>query len=232
MELTHEQKMLDRPWAAWHAMARHKLDFEAFRRKKLRSFEVVSAYDTARRLRDEAKRLTAVGHDASAVLATLRQAMGRVEEARARGDVDPIVTKATHERLNDGPLARDFDNHDVMRAILDDRIRRDTHMTFLQQSRWISWGSVLTSVAFAWAGLGWSVAHTEGIRQAYRDALISYQGGEPMTLRQKAHAVGEATTGFVDRQKQKFNERLDARKSASAQKESDLLDSIRRKRGE
>lgn len=232
MGLTHEQKMLDRPWAAWHAMAQHKRHFELFRQRKLRSFEVHLAFAEARRLHDEVKRLSDAGKDAIAAQLQLDGAMERLGEARTTGDVEPIVTMATHERLNHSKSAKDFDETDVMRAIRDDRIRRDLHMSFLQQSRWTSWGAIVGSLVLAWFALSWGWDHTESLRATYRAAWLEYQDGQPKSLRQKGRELMNLGKRYGEEKREQINRRLDERRNSNEQKEVDLLESIRRKRGE
>jgi hypothetical protein len=218
MAMKHDDKMLDRPWLARHAMARHKWDFERFRLAHLRSFEVKQALAEAIQLRD-------AGLDTT-------DAIAKLEAAKARGDVDAIVTSPTHERLINRPKVSEVDEVFVMRAMRDDRIRRDLQMVFKQQSRLISYGAIVMSLMVAWAGLGWAWSHTDSLRASYQAAILDYQNAQPKSLRQKAQELAGFGKRLADEKKQQMEQKLDERRDRNAQKEGDVIDEIRRKRGE
>lgn len=218
MALSHDERMLDRPWLARHAMARHKVDFEKFRLQTLRSFGVILALSEARRLRDAGEDVT--------------EALAKLEAEKAVGDVDPIVTAATHERLNKRIAPNLVDEVYVMRAMRDDRIRRDLHTTFMQSSRWISWGTIVFSVVVAWAGLGWAWDHTDSLRTTYQSAILDYQDAQPKTLRQKGAELLGASKSKVTETKAQLNGAMDRRREAGVQKDVDLINDIKRRRGD
>jgi hypothetical protein len=216
--MNHDERMLDRPWLARHAMARHKRDFERFRLNHLRSFEVKQALAEARQLRD-------AGQDTT-------DAIAKLQAAKARGDVDPIVTAPTHERLNNRPAMQNVDEVFVMRAMRDDRLRRDLQMVFKQQSRYISYGAIVMALVVAWAGLGWAWSHTDSLRATYQAAILDYQNAQPKSLRQKAQELAGFGKRLAEEKKQQFEQKLDERRERNARQETDVIDEIRRKRGE
>lgn len=218
MALSHDEKMLDRPWLARHAMARHARDFEAFRTKFLRSLQVKTLLAEARQLRD-------AGKDASAVIEKL-------EVAKAVGDVDPIVTAPTHVRLNSRPSPNSIDEVLVMRAMRDDRIRRDLLMTFRQQTRIYSYGAIVVALLIASSGLGWAWDNTESIRATYQAAIIDYQAAQPKSLRQKASELLSFSKRVAAEKKQQVLDKIEERRQSNEQKQADVIDDIRRRRGE
>ncbi len=218
MALTHDERMLDRPWLARHAMKRHAVDFEKFRLTHLRSFEV-------KRLLAEACALRDAGKDAT-------DAIRKLEEAKAHGDVDAVVTLATHERLNRRPDPQAVNEVYVMRAIRDDRIRRDLMMVFRQQTRLVSFGTIALSLVVAWAGLGWAIRNTATLRAGYQAAILNYQDAEPRSLREKAHDVVNATKGYASDKRDQFGQAVNEHRARNDAKEEDLINQIRRKRGE
>lgn len=218
MALSHDERMLDRPWLARHAMKRHAVDFEKFRLTHLRSFEVKRLLAEARALRDSGKDAT--------------EAIRKLEEAMAHGDVDAVVTLATHERLNKRPEPQAVNEVYAMRAMRDDRTRRDLMMVFRQQTRAVSFGAIVMSLVIAWAGLGWAIRNTAILRAGYQTAILNYQDSQPRSLRQKAHDLVNATKGFASDRRDQFDQAVDEHRARNDAKEEDVINEIRRKRGE
>ncbi len=218
MALTHDVRMLDRPWLARHAMKRHGIDFEKFRLTHLRSFDVKRLLAEARALRD-------AGKDAT-------EAVRKLEEAKSHGDVDAVVTLATHERLNKRPSPQAVDEAYVMRAMRDDRIRRDLLMVFRQQTRAVSYGAIVMALVIAWAGLGWAIRNTDSLRASYQAAILDYQNAQPKSLRQKAQDLVGGARGFAADKRAQFDQKVEEHRARNDVKEEDLIDQIRRKRGE
>lgn len=218
MALSFRERMLDRPWLARHAMRRHAVDFEAFRVKALRSFGVVTALAEARRLRDAGQDVT--------------EAVARLEQAKAHGDVDPEVTLATHARLNNRVSPSDVDATYVMDGIRKDAERRYTHIWLRQRTRWISSAAVLFSFVVAYLGLGWAWDNTDSLRGTYQAAILSYQDAEPKSLRQKAADVVGASKSLFETKKAELDQKLDDHRAKSQQKTDYLIDDIKRRRGD
>jgi gas vesicle protein len=119
-----------------------------------------------------------------------------------------------------------------MRAMRDDRIRRDLLMTFKQQSRLYSYGAIVVALVIAWAGLGWAWSNTDALRSTYQAAIIEHQNQEPKSLRQKGNELMSFGKNAAADKTEQFKQKLDERREHNEQKQSDVINEIRRRRGE
>ena len=218
MTISFRERMLDRPWLARHAISRLEKDSEAFRVKVLRSFGVVTALAEARRLSDAGQDLT--------------DAMEKLEAEKALGDFAPIVTMPTHARLNNRVAPSEVDAPYVMEALRNDVERRYINLSFRQRTRWISAAAVVFSFVVAYLGLKWAWDNTDSLRATYQAAILSYQEAQPKSMREKAADVVGASKGLFATKKAEFNEKLDEHREKSQQKTENLIDDIKRRRGD
>lgn len=206
---SHANLMLDRPWLARHAMRRHGVDFLRFRERMLTTVEFTAARAAARALYDAKDSPEAVA------------AVERMESARASGTVDPVVVAATHERLDRSAAPDDIDATYVMRAMRDDHVRRDLHATFLRQSRLPSYGAIALALVLGVSAIALASRSADRVRANYIAALHEHELAQPKSWADKARGLIERGKGFVAE-----------RTGAKARKETDLINSIRRERGE